>query len=65
MRTIISATTAHAITAIPTIKNYSGIRIPSTGGMGTTIFMVAGIGVMACAVAALMLVLKRPKKNEG
>ena len=29
------------------------------------IFMVAGIGVMACAVAALMLVLKRQKKNEG
>ena len=39
--------------------------LPSTGGMGTTIFMVAGIGVMACAVAALMLVLKRQKKNEG
>ena len=39
--------------------------MPSTGGMGTTIFMVAGIGVMACAVAALMLVLKRQKKNEG
>lgn len=47
------------------IKNYRGMSIPSTGGMGTTIFMVAGIGVMACAVAALMLVLKRQKKNEG
>ena len=47
------------------ILNYKGIIMPSTGGMGTTIFMVAGIGVMACAVAALMLVLKRQKKNEG
>ena len=47
------------------ILNYKGIKMPSTGGMGTTIFMVAGIGVMACAVAALMLVLKRQKKNEG
>lgn len=47
------------------VLNYKGIQLPSTGGMGTTIFMVAGIGVMACAVAALMLVLKRQKKNEG
>ena len=47
------------------ILNYKGITMPSTGGMGTTVFMVAGIGVMACAVAALMLVLKRQKKNEG
>mgnify|MGYP004591318881 CR=1 FL=1 len=39
--------------------------LPSTGGMGTTIFMVAGIGVMACAVVALMLVLKRQKHSEG
>lgn len=48
-----------------TVLNSKGMSIPSTGGMGTTIFMVAGIGVMACAVAALMLVLKRQKKNEG
>lgn len=48
-----------------TVLNSKGMGIPSTGGMGTTIFMVAGIGVMACAVAALMLVLKRQKKNEG
>lgn len=47
------------------ILNYKGIIMPSTGGMGTTVFMVAGIGVMACAVAALMFVLKRQKKNEG
>lgn len=48
-----------------TVLNSKGMSIPSTGGMGTTVFMVAGIGVMACAVAALMLVLKRQKKNEG
>ena len=48
-----------------TIKNYSGISIPSTGGMGTTIFMVVGIAVMACAVVALMVVLKRQKHGEA
>ena len=47
------------------VLNNKGTILPSTGGMGTTVFMVAGIGVMACAVAALMLVLKRQKKNEG
>ena len=47
------------------VLNNKGTVLPSTGGMGTTVFMVAGIGVMACAVAALMLVLKRQKKNEG
>ena len=47
------------------ITNGKGMTIPSTGGMGTTIFMVAGIGVMACAVVALMLVLKRQKHSEG
>ena len=48
-----------------TIKNYSGISIPSTGGMGTTVFMVVGIAVMACAVVALMIVLKRQKRGEA
>ena len=47
------------------ITNGKGMTIPSTGGMGTTIFMVAGIAVMACAVVALMLVLKRQKHSEG
>lgn len=44
-------------------KRISGL--PATGGMGTTIFMVAGIAVMACAVVALMVVLKRQKHSEG
>ena len=44
-------------------KKISGL--PATGGMGTTIFMVAGIAVMACAVAALLVVLKRQKHSEG
>lgn len=44
-------------------KRISGL--PATGGMGTTIFMVAGIAVMACAVVALMVVLKRQKRSEG
>ena len=44
-------------------KRISGL--PATGGMGTTIFMVAGIAVMACAVVALRVVLKRQKRSEG
>lgn len=44
-------------------KRISGL--PATGGMGTTIFMVAGIAVMACAVVTLMVVLKRQKRSEG
>ena len=44
-------------------KRISGL--PATGGMGTTIFMVAGIAVMAGAVVALMVVLKRQKRSEG
>lgn len=44
-------------------KRISGL--PATGGMGTTIFMMAGIAVMACAVVALMVVLKRQKRSEG
>lgn len=44
-------------------KRISGL--PATGGMGTTIFLVAGIAVMACAVVALMVVLKRQKRSEG
>ena len=44
-------------------KRISGL--PATGGMGSTIFMVAGIAVMACAVVALMVVLKRQKRSEG
>ena len=48
-----------------TINNFTGIQIPSTGGMGTTISMLAGIAVMACAVVARMLVLNRQKHSEG
>lgn len=47
------------------VENKKGSLLPSTGGMGTTIFMVAGIAVMACAVVALMVVLKRQKHSEG
>lgn len=48
------------------IENNKGTIIPSTGGMGTTVFMVAGIVIMACAVVTLMLLLKRQKNgSEG
>ena len=35
---------------IVTVENSKGIQLPSTGGIGTTIFYAAGIVVMAGAV---------------
>ena len=49
-----------------TVVNSKGMIVPSTGGMGTTVFMVAGIVIMACAVVTLMMLLKRQKNgSEG
>lgn len=42
-----------------TVVNNSGTKLPSTGGMGTTAFYVAGIALMALAV--LLLVKRRQK----
>ena len=48
------------------VVNSKGMIVPSTGGMGTTVFMVAGIVIMACAVVTLMMLLKRQKNgSEG
>jgi len=47
-------------TAIPSlIVNKTGAQIPQTGGMGTILFTVIGLGVMATAV-----VLNRRKRNN-
>lgn len=42
-----------------TVVNNSGTKLPSTGGMGTTAFYVAGTALMALAV---LLLVKRRKK---
>ena len=45
------------------VVNKSGTELPSTGGIGRTIFYVVGGTVMAAA--AILLVVKRRMKNSG
>lgn len=42
-----------------TVENKPGTKLPSTGGVGTTVFYVAGVGLMA--LATVLLVQKRRK----
>ena len=44
------------------IVNQSGAVLPSTGGMGTTVFYVVGGGLMA--VAVVLLVTKKRMENK-
>lgn len=45
-----------------TVKNNKGASLPSTGGIGTTLFYVIGGGLMA--VAAVLLVTKKRMNNK-
>ena len=45
-----------------TVKNNKGTALPSTGGIGTTLFYVIGGGLMA--VAAVLLVTKKRMNNK-
>lgn len=54
----VGETTENAIT----IVNKSGTTLPSTGGMGTTVFYVVGGGLMA--VAVVLLVTKKRMENK-
>ncbi len=38
-----------------TVTNYKGIELPHTGGIGTTVFAVAGLVIMAGAAAVLVI----------
>ena len=44
------------------VENKSGTTLPSTGGMGTTLFYVVGGLLMVCAVV-LLVTKKRMEKN--
>lgn len=54
----VGETTENAIT----IVNNAGTTLPSTGGMGTTVFYVVGGGLMA--VAVVLLVTKKRMENK-
>ena len=43
------------------IKNYQGLTLPSTGGMGTLIFTI--IGIILMAVVILLIIVKRRKSS--
>lgn len=47
------------------IANSSGIKLPGTGGIGTTIFYVLGGTMMALAAGAGVIVLKKRKDEEA
>ncbi|MDO5147257.1 MAG: SpaH/EbpB family LPXTG-anchored major pilin [Eubacteriales bacterium] len=42
-----------------TIQNHKGFTLPETGGMGTYLFTIGGLVIMACAAAALAAMKKR------
>jgi fimbrial isopeptide formation D2 family protein/LPXTG-motif cell wall-anchored protein len=46
-----------------TIQNFSGAQLPSTGGIGTTIFYVAG-SIMVLAAAILLITKRRMGAND-
>ncbi len=43
-----------------TIKNFAGIKLPNTGGMGTLLFTILGIGVMTMVM--ILIVAKNRRK---
>ena len=54
--TAAEGTLSSGIVAV-TVKNNAGSTLPSTGGIGTTIFTV--VGVTLCIGAAVLLIAKR------
>lgn len=55
----IEADGAEFVAPLVTITNVSGVELPSAGGMGTALFTIAGIAVMAGAAFVLMVSKKR------
>ncbi len=45
------------------VPNKSGFTLPKTGGIGTVMFTVAGIGILAVALALILGSMKRKKHN--
>ena len=46
------------------MNNQSGAELPSTGGMGTTIFYIVG-GLLAVGAAILLVTKKRMSKSKN
>ena len=57
-----SDTAVASLTVTAKVANQSGVELPSTGGMGTTIFYTVG-GILM-AGAAILLITKKKMANE-
>jgi fimbrial isopeptide formation D2 family protein/LPXTG-motif cell wall-anchored protein len=61
----ITANAALEVGALATnIENNSGATLPSTGGIGTTVFYVTG-GVLVAGAGVLLITKKRTKKDDA
>ena len=52
-----------ALTVTEGVANNTGLELPATGGMGTTIFYV--VGSILVLVAVVLLVTKKRMSNKG
>ena len=59
-----SSTDTTKLTAIAKVANSTGAELPSTGGVGTTIFYVLG-AVLVVGAGVLLVTKKRMNRNEG
>lgn len=59
-----SSTDTTKLTAIAKVANSTGTELPSTGGMGTTVFYVLG-AVLVVGAGVLLITKKRMSRNEG
>ena len=62
--TVNGGTTETALTVTEKVANQAGTLLPSTGGMGTTIFYVLG-AVLVVGAGVLLVTKKRMSRNEG
>ena len=58
-----SSTPCTSVTIL-SVENSSGIELPSTGGIGTTIFYTLG-GLLAVGAVVLLVTKKRVHDMEG
>lgn len=61
-KTTVTSETQLSVTA--TVQNQAGTLLPSTGGMGTTVFYVLG-AVLVVGAGVLLVTKKRMSRNEG
>lgn len=57
-------TTADQLSVTAKVENQAGTLLPSTGGVGTTVFYVLG-AVLVLGAVVLLVTKKRMSRNEG